>query len=208
MSEQHDKPSRATLAAAWWRGLQDLTAEWAPNPNSDRAARARLRRATPEEALTDGAVHALYRRLWGDSFRDDHMALTLRLALVLVHVRPSEAGSKDSKQKTFGEAIGRTTLGDPDSAPLKPLRFKRLLQARANEDIIRQFRRAVDLAGNKANVQDLARLLLSWTDDQPHTNGDKTYTKADRIRTKFAFDYFGAGAAAPQGPAEPDQTSL
>ena len=69
---------------------------------------------------------------------------------------------------------------------LKPLRFKRLLLAESEEEIIRQFRRAVDLAGDVANVLDLARLLLDWTDPD----------RSEKTRTRLAFNYFGARTAA------------
>lgn len=189
MNEETKRPSQAKIAADWWRDLQDLTPSGARNPKADRAARARLRRATPQTAFTDEAVQVLYRRLWGHGFRKWRMDATIRVALVLAQLRADETEWVRGHLRLFGEAIGRAAIGDPDSAPLKPLRFRRLLQADEEEDIIRQFRRALDIAGNKANVEDLARLLLGWA-----AEGWK-----DEIRAGLAFAYFGA--EPPRKPA-------
>lgn len=172
MSETERK-SQEERAADWWLDLQDTTEDGRVNPRADRAARARLRRATPSKAITQDAVNRLYRILWGSVFAPWKMKLTVRIALVLAHVRKQDA-------KLFGEALGE----GGENAVLKPLRFKRLLQAEDEEDIIREFRRAVELLGNAANVRDLARLLLNWPKEQ--------------TRTRFAFEYFGAKAAVPE----------
>lgn len=173
MSETEWKPGPADKALYWWRDLQD-TRDGKVNPLADRAARARLRRATRSNAMSDEATLALYRRIWGSSYVPDNMDRAIRIALVLSHVR------KEDDRRRFGEALG----DGGENAVLKPLRFKRLLQAENNDDIIREFRRAVDLLGNVANVRNLAALLLNWDDEQ--------------TRTRFAFEYFGAKTAIPE----------
>jgi CRISPR system Cascade subunit CasB len=175
MSDAAWTPGPADLALHWWRDLQDTRRDGSPNPRGDRAALARLRRAEPVDALTDEAVMDLYRRMFGPAFVAAKMKLAVRLALVLAHVR-------ENGKLRFGEALGE----GGDNAPLKPLRFKRLLLAESEEEIIRQFRRAVDLAGDVANVLDLARLLLDWTDPD----------RSEKTRTRLAFNYFGARTAA------------
>lgn len=172
MSETEWKPGAADKALYWWRDLQDMR-DGKVNLLADRAARARLRRASREDALSDEAVTALYRRIWGNAFVPNRMDLAVRLALVLAHVRREDT-------RHAGEALG----DGGENAVLKPLRFKRLLQAEDSEDIIREFRRAVDLLGNTANVRNLAGLLLNWGDEP--------------TRTRFAFEYFGAKAAVPE----------
>ena len=72
-------------------------------------------------------------------------------------------------------------------------RFKHLVSARGDEEILIAFRRVVAMLGRTANVKDLARLILSWTDDEA----------GDRARTRFAFDYHGAGFAAPAAELAP-----
>src|ERR1700735_1481223 len=118
------------------------------------------------------------------------MDLALRLALVLVHVREDVSTDDNGIRKSFARQLGRANFSDPiEEARLKPLRFQRLLAAPDETEIVQGFRRAVDLAGNKANVRDLAGLLLNW--------------KSEKTRARFAFDYFAAGNAAPKTDAEP-----
>lgn len=180
MSDAAWTPGPADHALYWWRDLQDMR-DGRPNPKADRAALARLRRAEPSDALTDDAVMELYRRMFGLAFRADRMVLAVRLALVLAHVR-------QEAKAPFGKALGE----GGEAAPLKPLRFKRLLQADSDDEVIRQFRRAVDLLGNTTNVRDLARLLIGWNDPD----------QKDETRTRLAFAYFGARTADDE-PAQP-----
>ena len=195
MSEtsQREAPKPADVARTWWAELQDYHQDGSRNLRADRAVRARLRRADRDKALTEEAVLALYRRLTpeGESgFREWRMDLALRLALVLVHVREDVSTDDNGIRKSFARQLGRANFSDPiEEARLKPLRFQRLLAARDETEIVQGFRRAVDLAGNKANVRDLAGLLLNW--------------KSEKTRARFAFDYFAAGNAAPKTDAEP-----
>jgi CRISPR system Cascade subunit CasB len=70
---------------------------------------------------------------------------------------------------------------------MSPLRFKRLLDATSDQELLIGFRRAVALAGAKnISVGDIATSLLDWS---------------ERRRMRWAFDYYGAGIAAPK-PAE------
>jgi CRISPR system Cascade subunit CasB len=71
---------------------------------------------------------------------------------------------------------------------LKPNRFRKLMAARTNDEILTGFRRVVTILGGTANVRDLALRVLSWTDDEA----------GDRARTRFAFDYHGASDYAPR----------
>ncbi len=183
---EEQKQDPASVAAAWWRALQPTLLNGEPNPRGDRAALARLRRVSVECAPFEEAVLDLYRKLAPPTDRFDKKRLdrAIRLALILAHVR------KDDFGLLFGQSIGRTKFADKDfeTARLKPLRFQRLLNARGTEDIVREFRRAVDIAGNQANIFDLARLILGWD--------------FDKTRTRFAFDYFAAGSSAPSAAAD------
>jgi CRISPR system Cascade subunit CasB len=180
---------RPAAAQEWWADLQDQR-NGNLNPRADRAARARLRRGDPDRALTEEAVLALYRRLAPEGahgFSESRMKLAVRLALVLVHIREDVNRDDQGNRKSFARQLGRAAFDEPKSARLSPLRFQRLLNARQEDEIVQEFRRAVDLAGNKANVEDLAGLLLHW-------EGEKT-------RARFAFDYFAAGSAAQKADA-------
>ena len=172
------------VAARWWREMQDQTPDGQPNRSADRAARARLRRADGPLTAADPAVLRLYRALGGEGWNEGRMATAVRLALVLAHVRDETRGAEGGFAPSFARSLGPSLFGG-DDAVLKPLRLRALLAAREEADVVRRFRRAVALAGGRANVRDLARVLILWDDD--HT------------RTRFAFDYFGAGAASPAG---------
>lgn len=174
---------RAGLATLWWRNLQDTIGD-APNPRADRAARARLKRCEGGEpfAAADPAVLDLHFRLWGETWSEWRMRLTLRAALVLVHVREEATAGESGYVDRFARSLGPSRLEEDDGV-MKTLRFRALLAARDEEDVVRRFRRAVALAGGRANVRDLARVLLDWD--------------ADATRTRFAFDYFAAGASVP-----------
>jgi CRISPR system Cascade subunit CasB len=192
MSETSPPPiSRSEQARRWWQDLQDYK-DGKPNPRADRASRARLRRADQGAAVAEEAVMALYRRLGGEEargFSEPRLKRALRLALVLVHVRQDESADEQGNRKSFARQLGRASFEDAESARLHPLRFQRLLAARGDEEVVQEFRRAVDLAGNKANVRDLAAMLLDW--------------EREETRIRFAFDYYAAGTAAPKADAEP-----
>lgn len=181
---QATAPKDWDIAARWWRDMQDQTGDGLPNRSSDRAARARLRRADGPLAAADPAVLRLYRLLGGEAWNDRRMATALRLALVLAHVRDETRGGEGGFAPSFARSLGPSTFGG-DDAVLKPLRLRALLAAREEDDVIRRFRRAVALSGGRVNVRDLARVLIFWDRDE--------------TRTRFAFDYFGAGAAMPFG---------
>jgi CRISPR system Cascade subunit CasB len=185
MSDQAKTKLPGDIAADWWASLQDQRGG-KPNPLADRAARARLRHADKDKALTDPAFFDLHHRLLqAGCVNNFNFNPSLRLALVLVHVREDEQPTGGAPSwRGFGRAIGAPGFGESDKAPLKPLRFRRLLQAKGDDidEITRQFRRAVDLAGGKVNVRDLAKILFYWNDE---------------TRARLAFDYFAAASAAP-----------
>lgn len=179
------KEQRAAKAHDWWRDMQDFNEhDGKPNKNADRASRARLRRASSEGVVVEPALIALYNKLNCDirGFDEKQFEIAKRVALVLAHVR-GVSEDKNGHQETFARQLGLKDPKDEKSAVLSTLRFRRLLAARGEEEIIREFRRAVALVGGKANVLDLALLLLSWEDE--------------KTQTRFAFDYFGGAQATP-----------
>lgn len=155
--------SDAATALAWWNAMQPS----APD-GGDRAAAARLRRcATVTEAMQEPATLELFRRL-GRNRPEDLPAVAL-LAAVLAHVRQHVGGAP------FARAVGPQP---PDeAAAISALRFRRLLQAQSHDELLTAFRRTVALAGDKANVTDLARALLRWD---------------EATRRRWIFDYWNA----------------
>lgn len=175
MIESQPASNLADKAYEWWWALQDVLKDGKTrNWKADRAALARLRRADPDDVFVDEAIISLYRKLFGETaaFDEKNMSLAIRVALVLAHARKDEKGD-------FAAALGE---GGPN-AKLKPLRFKRLLQVDQNSDMIREFRRAIHLLGNRVDVKNLARILVGW--------------EYENTRTRFAFSYFGKSAASP-----------
>jgi CRISPR system Cascade subunit CasB len=170
----------ATLAIAWWRALQPDEGRARPQDRSgDRAALARLRRAgSLAEAMAEEATIDLWRRLAAGEHR--RLARIATIAHVLAHVR-------EHVDQTAMRRVGRQRFGDEESAKLKPLRFRRVLAARDDEELMREMRRLVLLADRRLDVGNLAASLLFWRDNR---------------RARWVFDYFAAGRAAPEAATE------
>ncbi len=176
---------QALAAKRWWEQLRPREVNGRSIPG-DRAALARLRRASNVmEAASEPATGDLYRRLKFSDPTGDLPRAAL-IAAVLAHV-------KKDPEKTIliARAIGSPRGGEETTALITPLRFKRLVSAREPDDLLVAFRRVVAILGGTANVADLARQLLSWTAEHHR----------DLARTRFAFEYHGAGPFAPDQPS-------
>jgi len=110
-------------------------------------------------AIAEPAVFDLYRGLgFGRSDIDRWLSRVGVLAAVLAHIR-TDASTDGGHRRRFAEMLG----GDPPL--MSPLRFKRLLAATNDQDLLIVFRRAVALAGAKnISVEDVAASLLDWSD--------------------------------------------
>ena len=172
------KESAADLAAAWWRRLQPNRANGERNPTSDRAALAQLRRCGGiNEAMQMPATMDLFRSLgWHDPAYLPKVALT---AAVLASVREAGRGR-------FARAVGPTGPSEPDTALVKPLRFRRLMESQTEDERLTAFRRAISLAGGKADPTDLAQALLDWS---------------ERRRMEWIFEYWNAADRPAATPA-------
>lgn len=184
MSDPRSIPNPTIVAKSareWWRYLH-------PDDNSgdkgDRAALARLRRAgSPVEAMSEEATFDLFRRI-GLGPTDVHrLPRVAVIAMVLAHVRNDAAAEGEGRPPAAIRSVGRKTPEDKDSAKMKPLRLRRLLACRDDEELAREMRRFVALADGTLNVGDLAASLFFW---------------GDRVRARWAFEYYAAGAAAPR----------
>lgn len=188
-------------ARRWWQDLQpkarsNLNGEPAGEPHAfgrargrgDPAALARLRRASSAaEAMAEEATLDLFHRLGLGQAEYRRLPRIAVIAMVLAHVREDVPPGPAGRQSAIG-AVGRASLDDADSAAMKPLRFRRLLACRDDDDdeLAREMRRLVTLAGRRINVGDLAASLFFWN---------------EQTRTRWAFDYYGAGFAAPSRDA-------
>jgi CRISPR system Cascade subunit CasB len=175
-------------AFAWW-------AEITPRPghDGDRAARAQLRRCgTIAEAMQLPATVRLFRRCEADSPLD--LAAIALCAATLAHVRENRADLAVARQ------LGPADPDRPETAILKPLRFRRLLDAIDHEDAMPAFRRLVTLAGGTVSVRDLARSLLDWSHP----------LWGDERRRRWIFAYWNANpmnSAAAKPAGQPEDTA-
>lgn len=164
---------QASAAVRWWRGLQPNTATGERNRTSDRAALARLRRADLWAAMSEPATFDLFREL-GRTQPDDLPDVAL-CAAVLAVVR----GERDEHP---ARTLGPPSFETVEKAMMKPLRFRRLIEADTQEDRLILLRRGVQLADRQLNLREVAAACLDWS-------------KARRQR--WIFEYYGAGFAAP-----------
>jgi CRISPR system Cascade subunit CasB len=165
-------------ALAWWRAITPDP----PHHDGDRGARARLRRcATVAEAMTEPATLTLFRRCGAEDPRD--LVAVALAATVLAHVRA------DRGDMSVARLVGPESPDKPETALLKPLRFRRVLEAETPDDCLTAFRRLVAIADGQVSVGDLARSLFDWTN--PH--------RAEAAKRRWIFAYWNAN---PAGKAE------
>jgi CRISPR system Cascade subunit CasB len=161
-------------AVGWWRELQP-----AAEGGGDRATLARLRRcATIAELMLEPATISLFRRCGSDSRRD--LPAIALAAGVLAHVRAEDAPHPARK-------IGPEAPDKPETALLKPLRFRWLMEARDENERLIAFRRLVALADRTLNVHELAAALLDWDEDR---------------QRRWVFEYWNADPKPASAPAK------
>ncbi len=140
---------------AWWHALQP---DPATGRSGDRATLAKLRRcATVSEVMLEPAAMDLFRKCKPDDSRD--LPAVALAAGVLSHVRATEPGHP-------ARHVGPESPDHPETALLKPLRFRVLMEARTPDERLTSLRRLVALAGQTLNVGYLASALLDWNEDR------------------------------------------
>ena len=165
---------RGETIAQWWR--VNLAAR---DSGQARALAARLRRATPVEALAEAEVHRLASRI-GLGRHPSDAARLARLVQVLAHLREDAGQSLAAR------------LGGPEPK-LSNLRFQRLLRSQGDE-LTTALRRALPMVERRCNVARLGQDMLNW--DHPEWG--------DAVRAGWCFDYFGA----PPPQAETHSTEV
>jgi CRISPR system Cascade subunit CasB len=179
-SPDQSGPNWDIVARKWWEMLQNST-NGTPNPDRDPLALARLRHAaTPIDAIAEPTVFDLYNKLgFGQGEIVRRLPRVAAAATVLAHIR-TDAEPRSGCRRRFAEMLGQGAKRPLMSRP----RFNRLLAATEDQDLMAAFRRAVMLAGARnINVGDVAASILDWS---------------ERRRMRWAFDYYGAGIAAPK----------
>lgn len=156
------------VALQWWRTLTG-NQPGRKETGKDRAARARLRRASPTDAMCEEATLQLFHALGLHPLRLQRAAT---LAAILATIRD------DDGKRRFGRQIGREKIDDAQSAKLSMLRFRRLLDAGTEEEIATAFRRAIAIAGFVVNVRDVTRTILFW--------------ESETTKPRLVLEYYGA----------------
>lgn len=149
MSEKisfHPEAALGHLLLRWWQGLEN-----------DKGARAELRRA---HDLTAVALTTAYQRFYRQALNSgwpENAApwLNERLAAIvglLAHVKSND-----------GRKLAEI-MSEGDRPAFSVLRFRRLLEAPALDDVFLSLRRALPIVGHQANVHQIANDLLHWSD--------------------------------------------
>ncbi|NLC36092.1 MAG: type I-E CRISPR-associated protein Cse2/CasB [Alcaligenaceae bacterium] len=176
----------------WWRALQPPDEKWEPLPPAlrglDRGERAALRRAADGDALLmESSTHLLARGLVTlDAKRDwPQLRNETEAYLAIALVAGVLAGVRDdaSDDLSLAHRLGHASGNRPR---MSELRFKRLLKASDETDLLRQWRRAVDLADRKADVARLADDLLGWQIEQARPQASASRS----VRFRWAYDYY------------------
>ena len=80
----------------------------------------------------------------------------------------------DRENPHIARRVGPENTDKPETALLKPLRFRRLLEADLPDERLAAFRRLAALASSKLNVGDLAGALLDWNEGSGSAAGFTT----------------------------------
>lgn len=145
----------------WWRGLE-----------KDRGGRAALRRAKSLDGVF--ATSSFHQDLLaplreaGWEPTDGQLDGLAAVAGILAHVET------DLPAGSFATIMARPGREGADAA-VSDLRFRRLLAVEGAEELLPALIRMVRLAGEKANIRELAGAVLSW---------------GDQRRKAWALDYY------------------
>jgi CRISPR system Cascade subunit CasB len=164
-------------AARWWRGLQPYGSDGKVNPGADRAALARLRRADLMAAIQEPATLVLFREL-GRKRPADLPDVALCAAIL--------ASVREDRPEHPARTLGPPSMDRIEQAAMKPLRFRRLIEAEVLDERLIALRRAAQLADRRLNVRELAAACLDWSEVR---------------RQRWIFEYYAAGFAAPAAEA-------
>ena len=172
MSNRPARPNVGAAARTWWMDLNRPP----DKGGRDRASLAELKRSA--DPLDIAFVSAFSQLRHGIGvYSEWALQRAAMIAHVLAHVREDD-------KRPVAQALGPTH--DGGQSTMSEARFRRLLQARDDADLMRRLVRAVKMLKGKANVADLADAIWWWN---------------DRTRRKWAFRYLNVEPPAEPGPA-------
>jgi CRISPR system Cascade subunit CasB len=156
MPAKSERRSVGEIALAWWREtIEDSGNDKAKGKSRNRGARAQLRRCSePTEVFFCPGFHGLLGALRAEDWHNREAAAVI--AGVLAHVKDNASGTSFPAQMAAPKAESRTRAVVPG------LRFRRLIQAKAREDLHMPLIRVVRLLNGAANVADLADSVFFW----------------------------------------------
>ena len=185
-AKQKRSPSKAELAASWWRRLAGRKADGSPDPfGADPSALAHLRRcSSPVEAATEPAFIDLFRTLYGAAKPStEQVERVAVVAILLAHLR-----SEPQPGMSLPRQLGRPRDAGGDVRLLSPARMRALIEARNATDVLRGFRNIIAILGrDQVPPADLAKYAFYWLDTK---HGQKK-------QIEFLFDYHQAADAVP-----------
>lgn len=147
----------------WWEGL-----------DKDRGGRAQLRRA---HTAVEAAFCPAFQRLMRDLKLEPKQAQRLALAAALLAWVKTNA-ERDDKRPSLPYLMAEPGPGGA-TGKVSGLRFRRLLQARDQQELYNLLLRVIHLLGDRAPVVALARDVFYW---------------GDHVRENWAYEYY---ATAP-----------
>jgi CRISPR type I-E-associated protein CasB/Cse2 len=151
----------AKACTAWWHDLDNRPGD-----------RAHLRRAgSIDDALMVPATHHL-----GDSLRKLGLRGARRAALLASLL--AQAKECDANGETMPERLGQR---QGDRATFSEARFRRLLQAADEDDLLHHLRRAIRILGGQVHVPSLVEAVRFWSFDPD---------KRTRIISSWASGYY------------------
>lgn len=169
----------------WYRAIHPNEIPTRPLPalaGMGRQARAHLRRCTTiEELVTDAAALRLAGPLLEQESQKSHGQLkngytaVAMVAGVLAHVREDAPDGKGLATRLGGE-----------QPSMSELRFTRLMRTESDEDFYRMMCRAVQLAGGKTDVAELADDIIAWAVERKSFYVDPAF----RMKSRWARDYY------------------
>lgn len=191
------------ICRAWWLELYDADADTGEERKHSRADRGHIARLRRIGTLSDGVCETiditaalgvepywlLRNRLiglwnaWPEERRPRVVDIESRIALVaavLARVRKSGKADAAPTAARLGEKKDRS---DEASRLMAEARFKHLIRADSDAELLDHGRRIVALLGHDAPVGHLGASLLMW---------------GPAVVRQWAFDYYGASDAAPE----------